>query len=291
MKKFISRILTSEREKPHSERSSIVNHAESSDNIKSVFPFHGFDKGRNTIPFVDGLSDSDLMELNQLLDWNCFVADAHGRRFGNVAWSGKRVDPQSIPDYRHLLLNDRIALADKHVLEIGCFEGIHTTSLCQLAQKVTAIDSRIENVVKTIVRTSLFGCHPTVFKADVEDWGSLWPVLKADVCHHIGVLYHLKDPVRHLLELLPLIRSAVLLDTHIATDEDATETYTTQGKTYAYRNHEEGKDVFSGMYDHAKWLPLATLEEIFRNAGFHVEVLEHRQERNGHRVLLFAGRK
>jgi hypothetical protein len=45
------------------------------------------------------------------------------------------------------------------------------------------------------------------------------------------------------------------------------------------------------MYDHAKWLPLATLQEVLRAAGFaDIEVAEMRQERNGLRTLLFAQR-
>jgi hypothetical protein len=65
------------------------------------------------------------------------------------------------------------------------------------------------------------------------------------------------------------------------------------GKSYPYWRYREGgrADAFSGMYDHAKWLPLATLQEVLRAAGFaDIEVAEMRQERNGLRTLLFAQR-
>ncbi len=260
-------------------------------NLKKSLPLKIDHPAKNNIPFVNNLSDSELEELNNILDWNCYLLDQSGRRFGNLAWSGKRTDPQDINDYRHTLLNDRISLADKHVLEIGCFEGIHTVSLCRLAKSVTAIDSRVENVVKTIVRCAMFNQHPVVFVSDVENWLSQKEQLKADVCHHVGVLYHLKDPVKHLIELASFTNHAILLDTHYAKPEEATESYDTGGKRYAYKKYQEGKDVFSGMYDHAKWLTLEGLEEILKSSGFsNVEIIEKREERNGPRVLLFASK-
>ena len=98
------------------------------------------------------------------MNWNCFVVDSNGRRFGNQAYQNKRSQPQTIPDKRILLMDEYFSLADKHVLEVGCFEGIHTIGLSKYANRVTAVDSRIENIVKTIVRCSLFGFHPTIFK-------------------------------------------------------------------------------------------------------------------------------
>lgn len=256
---------------------------------KKTFPFRIDHEQKSDIPFVNDLSDEDLQELNSILDWNCFVLDKNSRRFGNIARSGKRTDPQQIPDYRHAILQKYIDLKNKHVLEIGCFEGIHTVSLCNLSKSVTAIDSRMENIVKTIVRTSLFGYKPVVFKSDVENWMQQKELLKNDVCHHIGVLYHLKDPVKHLNELCSFTNDAIFLDTHYANEEEATEKYTVDGKEYSYKKYNEGTDVFSGMYDHAKWLTMKGLENVLKSNGFNkVEVIEKRNERNGPRLLLIA---
>lgn len=259
--------------------------------LKKALPLRIEHSNKNDIPFVNDLTDAEVEELNNILDWNCFVLDKNGRRFGNLAWSGKRTDPQDTHDYRHKILNERIPLANKHVLEIGCFEGIHTINLCRLAKKVTAIDSRIENVVKTIVRCAMFNFHPIVFKSDVENWLSQKELLQSDVCHHIGVLYHLKDPVKHLLELASFTKEAILLDTHYAKPEEATDQYESAGKIYPYKKYMEGKDVFSGMYDHAKWLILEGIEQIMKDSGFNkIEIIEKREERNGPRVLLYASR-
>lgn len=256
-------------------------------------PASGYSTKKNKIVHVDSLEDQDLHQLNKLLDWNCFVVDDRGRRFGNGAWQGKRIAPQEIPDRRIVLMNERFDLSDKHVLEVGCFEGIHTVGLSMFAQKVTAIDSRIENVVKTIVRCAMFGYSPVVFKHDVEEQSAGTSIPEVDVIHHVGVLYHLRDPVSHLKELGRRCRVGIMLDTHYCLDEETTDQYEVSGKAYRYRKYRESgyHDVFSGMYDHAKWLRLADIRTVLTEAGFStVQVVEDRRERNGPRTLLFAER-
>jgi hypothetical protein len=257
-------------------------------------PLAGYTEHRHEIAFVDPLSDGDLSRLNGMLRWNAFTVDRHGRRFGSIAWTGKRDRPQEVPDRRILLLHDRFALADKHVLEFGCFEGIHTVGLCQFARGVTAVDGRIENVTKTIVRTAFYGYRPTVFQHDVEEAPGRTDLLQADVLHHVGVLYHLKDPVRHLLDISRYIRLGVMLDTHYALPEQAGLSYVVNGKAYPYKRFQErGRaDVFSGLHAHSKWLPLDVITGLLKESGFaRVDVVETRLERNGPRVLLFASHR
>jgi tRNA (mo5U34)-methyltransferase len=256
-------------------------------------PFKGYTPSPTIAKYVDILTDDDLVELNDLLDWNCFTVDSHGRRFGKAAWGGKRNVPETIPDRRIVMLHDRFDLSDKHVLEVGCFEGIHTLGLLMFAERVTAVDARIYHVVKTNVRCAMYGYTPTVFKYDVESIPSDASLLQADLMHHVGVLYHLKDPVGHLLELGKYINSGVMLDTHYALPEEATETYSVQGNEYFYKRYVEHgkKEAFSGMYEHSKWLLLEDIVACLKKTGFdRVEIIEKRDERNGPRVLLFAER-
>ncbi len=260
----------------------------------SDFPLTGFAGEHLVTKYVDRLSDDDLREVNALLPWKCFTLDANGRRFGDRAWPGKRESPQVIPDPRVLRMNERFGLRDKEVLEVGCFEGIHTIALCAVAKHVTAIDSRIENVIKTIVRTALFGERPAVFKCDVEAAEDASLLGRVDVVHHVGVLYHLRDPVKHLLRLGEIAREGVMLDTHFAMPEQATEHYGVDGREFAYKRYGEGgrSDVFSGMYDHAKWLTLEDIRRLLAEASFpHIDIVEERTERNGPRVLLFASKR
>lgn len=258
---------------------------------KVHLPFRGYTERLNHIKFADSLSDDDLRELNGLLPWRCFITDRHGRRFGAAAWAGKRCEPQAIPDRRIVLLHEKFDLSDKQVLEVGCFEGVHTIGLSQHARQVTAIDSRMENVVKTIVRCAFFGYHPTVFKCDLEARPLNYDWLHADVIHHVGVLYHLADPVRHLLDLKNFVHFGVMLDTHYATEAEATESYRVDGREFKYKRYQEGghADPFSGVYDHSKWLLLDDITLLLRETGFErVEIVETREERNGPRVLLLA---
>jgi tRNA (mo5U34)-methyltransferase len=257
-------------------------------------PLAGYGEHRHEIAFVDPLNDEDLSELNLLLPWKAFTVDSHGRRFGGAAWAGKRDRPQEVPDRRVLLFHERFDLSDKHVLEIGCFEGIHTVALAGLAARVTAVDGRIENVAKTIVRTALYGHHPTVFEHDVEETPASYDLLQADLMHHVGVLYHLSDPVRHLLEIGRYIRTGLMLDTHYALAEEARLTYTVNGRHFPYKQFQERgrNDVFSGLHAQSKWLPLDVITGLLAEAGFgEVDVVEKREERNGPRVLLFARRR
>jgi hypothetical protein len=250
------------------------------------------DADRAPGPFVDKLADADVDRLNRLLPWRCFTLDGHGRAIGGVAWRGKRADPQLIPDPRIERFHERFNLAGQHVLEIGCFEGVHTIALCRLASSVTAVDARIENVAKTVVRAALYDERPRVFVFDVES-SNRTDLVQADLCHHVGVLYHLTDPVRHLLQLGEWISRGVMLDTHYAQPESASHEYTVDGRSYRYRRYAEHgrKDVFSGMQPDSKWLLLDDIVTTLRDAGFDsVEIVETREERNGPRALLFAER-
>lgn len=262
-----------------------------SQNGADLVPFKGHTSHCTPIKFVDPLSDADLAALNGLLDWKAFVTDSHGRRFGNAAWPGKRCEPQAVPDPRIVMLHERFDLSDKHVLEVGCFEGIHTAGISALARRVSAVDSRVENVVKTVVRCAFFGRYPTVFQCDLEARPLNYELLAADVLHHVGVLYHLRDPVGHLLDLKNFVRLGVMLDTHYADESEAVETYESSGRQFRYKRYQEfgHADPFSGMYDHSKWLLLDDIVALLQEAGFgRVEIAEQRAERNGPRVLLFA---
>ncbi len=248
-------------------------------------------EGRVATPRVEALSDVDLKMLNGLLPWQCFTLDSKGRRFGKPASAIKRNAPQIIPDRRIAELNRRVPLQGLHVLEVGCFEAIHTIALAGHGAQVTAIDSRIENVVKTVTRLWGFGFQADVFQCDVEQPEEFDRVPEVDVTHHMGVLYHLADPVRHMKEVLRRTRKAFMLDTHYAGEGQADRSYEVDGRSYAYRHYrEKGRAAaFAGMYDHAKWLPLDVLTSLFRENGFsNVDVAELRDERNGPRTLIYA---
>lgn len=235
------------------------------------------------------LDDRGLQELNGLLPWFSGTALPDGRIVGRLdARPGKRESVQAVPDKRITRLHEALDLSDKSVLEVGCFEGIHTLGLLQYCPDVTAIDVRPLNVVKTLARLSAHGCSAQVYTVDVEqvaEWRSF------DVVFHCGVLYHLENPVEHLQALLPHCQ-AIYLDTHVAEAGRDQDVATFAGRSYRGYRHAEGgwTDPYSGRGGTAFWLRLADIEEILAAAGFAVEIWSSRNERNGARVGLLGTR-
>jgi len=261
--------------------------------MEGRLPQKGYEPNSKDTKYLNLLSDDDLNDLNTMLNWNCFVADGYGRRFGKLAWGSKRNNAQTIPDRRIVGMHERFDLTGKHVLEVGCFEGVHTLGLLEFAEKVTAVDSRVDHVVKTMVRCGMFGKSARVFKCDIENESLNTQLLEADYIHHVGVLYHLKDPVKNLLNMGTYIKSGVMLDTHYCLKNEVTGEYSVNGRNYSYKKYLEygEKEAFSGMYDHSKWLLLDDIIDCLKASGFSkVEVAEKRNERNGPRALVFAER-
>ena len=248
---------------------------------------------RQKIRMLKRMSDQDLSVLNELLPWASYVLDEQGRAFGQAYSSSKRAQAQIIPDSRIVELDRRLPLKNLTVVELGCFEGHHTCALAERASRVIAIDSRIENVVKTLVRCAMFGYRPEVELVDLEEKLPDAVDLNCDVLHHVGVLYHLSDPVAHLVELCAKTSKLVMLDTHVARPDDKMSSYQSCGKTYPYFSYQEpGRaEPFAGMKDHAKWLREEDLVGLLKSCGFsQVDVSERRDERNGLRILLYATR-
>lgn len=259
----------------------------------SAAAIDGFAPSPLRVDRLDHLTADDLRQLNSLLKWNCFTVDANGRRFGDSGRTGKREEPQCIPDRRIGLLDDEFGLRGKTVLEVGCFEAVHTVGLALAGARVTAIDARMENVIKAILRCYYYGVQADVRRCDVEVESEMRALPQVDLLHHVGVLYHLVDPVRHLRWLAPKVGSGLMLDTHVAMPDRDTDTLRSGGREYRCQRVAEAgvSDVFAGMYDHACWMRLSDLLILLRELGFaHTRVHEERAERNGPRVLIFAQR-
>jgi len=241
---------------------------------------------------INDLKDDELNRLNALLPWAAFVLDKQGRKFGQAYSHKKRNDPQAIPDRRIIELDMRYGLVGKYVLEAGCFEGIHTVGLLQQGATVSAFDGRIENVIKTLVRCWAFDVYANVFYWNLEENRPQSASIECDILHHVGVLYHLMDPIGHLATMLPHVRLAVMLDTHIAPEGKGTLAESA-GFKYHYINFKEAGRTppFAGLGNHAKWVALEDLVDFLKHSGFgNVDVAERRNERNGLRALIYAHR-
>jgi tRNA (mo5U34)-methyltransferase len=227
---------------------------------------------------VDSLSDEALREINTRHAWVTGTADSMGRILGRP----ERV--LAIPDSKVAIAHDRIGLSGKTVVEFGCLEGAHTVALCLLAKRVVALEARDENIARTRIRCGLYGVAPEILKRDLEI--NLPP--SADVFFHSGVLYHLQDPVGHLLNISPLT-DAMLLDTHYA--DTPGEKYVCPKDKRTYNCLIYGEDVRvckSGMRPFSRWLGLADLVGTLKGRFKKVEVIDDRQERNGRRATMVA---
>ncbi len=244
---------------------------------------------------LEAFSDQDLQRFNELLPWAALTAAPNGRIVGNSWSASKRATMNDLVDARIVAFNDLLPLEGLHVLEAGCFEGIHTIACTLLGAKVTGFDGRMENIFKTMARVWAYrmACDVLLWnveKAPPDDLPAFW-----DVLHHVGVLYHLSNPVEHLNLVLPRTRRGVLIDTHVAQDDgDAKERQEIDGVTYRFgRRSEAHRDVspFAGLEDHAKWLHRDDLLDLLKRNGFQrVELFSDRAERNGRRVTIFAFR-
>lgn len=236
-------------------------------------------------------SDAELAEINKMLDWHAGTRLPDGRVLGRLEVKpGKRPQPQAIPDARIKRLNDLVGLKGKHVLEVGCFEGIHTAGLLKFGARVTAVDLRPQNVVKTLARLSYHGLSARVFQLNVEQMDGV--VGRFDLIFHFGVLYHLAKPVEHIRTIAPMC-THLYLDTHIAPEDKRPREISVEGRTYQGVDYSEGgwADPFSGAQAKSFWLTRESLTAALNEAGFaKVDYLQDRAERNGPRVLLLASR-
>jgi SAM-dependent methyltransferase len=237
-------------------------------------------------------NDRALAEFNALLPWFAATALQDGRQIGTTkARESKRNELEPIPDKRIARLAREYPDPGNSVLELGCFEGIHTLGLREFYDDVTAVDVRPVNVLKTLARLAVHGVSAKVHVLDVEDPMGQLP--RFDLIFHCGVLYHLADPVTHLRRLLAHCGKAVYLDTHIADATLVDGALDVGDSRFEGHRFKEGgwADPYSGRGDSAFWLKLQDLRAVIESEGFETELWSQRAERNGPRVGLLARRR
>lgn len=227
------------------------------------------------------ISDESLQEINEMLDWHSGIELPDGRLLGSLTRS-KRNTPEVIPDRRVVRLHETLNLEGKSVCEVGCLEGAHTLSFLEYTDDVTAFDVRPKNVMNTLMRLSVMGKKANVFVAEAENVSLK---RRFDVMFHCGVLYHLKDPVKHMRSLT-MAAEYILLDTHIARKEHST-TLPLWGEKYSghFIPEDNWHSPFAGKDENAVWLSEESLRSLIDESGFDIhEEWEHRKEKNGERI-------
>ncbi len=235
-------------------------------------------------------TDAQLAEFLGAHPWKTSRPLADGRAFGE----GKGALGNVPTDARVELVRKRIG-DGKRVMEIGACEGQHSVLLAQFCREVCAVEVRPRNVVGALIRQFLWGVRNVTNV--LTDARGLDPGMgKFDLIFHVGVLYHLLNPVEHLHSLKPF-GDALLLDTHYATDECKKmppSSITWQGRTWQTRKYRESGwgDAFSGVDDHSEWMQKEDLLQVVRDIGFpKIEIFRDVVERNGPRIGLLALRQ
>ncbi len=249
------------------------------------------------------MCDADRLRLNALLPWSSYNYLGPGNGvIGGSFNNKKRYGAQPLPDPLVKELNRHLDFRGKSVIEAGCFEGHHSISLAACGAKVWGFDSRIENILKSLARAWFFGLEHAIrfdlINLEAISVSSFYKETFAKdrvFCFHSrGVLYHLKDPVAHLVDVAQLQPEHIYLHTQIASTDMAKETYMTKlGALPAYRYREKKLTIspFSGMEDYSLWLTEESLASTLKQLGYpDLEVLSKKDERNGPRIELIATR-
>jgi tRNA (mo5U34)-methyltransferase len=244
----------------------------------------------------------NLDRLNVMLPWSSYAMLGNGATLGSAWSSHKRASITAHPDPVVEALNRRLPLDGLSVLELGCFEGHHSLSLAAHCREVWAIDGRIENVVKTLVRVWLAGAETKItcnlldlekstLRAQLAALGRTQPF---DVVHHRGVLYHLSNPIANLAQCAEVCTGHLYLHTQIARDAQADAQAQHSGASYDVFRYKEPKThyaPFAGITEYAQWLTESSLHRLLRDIGFaSIDVLRLVEERNGLRIELIASR-
>ena len=225
-------------------------------------------------PIIDTLTTEDMAKINGVVRWKSSSPVSGNRILGSPV--GPHYD---IKDWRVDALDKRLPLFGKTVVELGCYEGGITVALGRKGALVTAVEGQAENIVNAMVRCGLHGIKAEWVLADVE---SAWKRPVADVYFHVGVLYHLWDPLPDLRKSVEAAQEAILLDTHYA--KAVAEPY---GQTRC-EIHGEDPAPKNGLHQKSRWLSLGTLADEVGRGFEKIDVLSERIERNGPRVTILG---
>ncbi len=162
----------------------------------------------------------------------------------------------------------------RRILELGSLEGGHTLGLSRLPDvtQVLGLEGRDYNVEKANFIKTLTQSNNVEFRqcdledADFSDLGAF------DAVFSVGLLYHLREPWRHLDALARVSRN-LFLWTHYADEAKARETVNGfKGWRFQERGYD---DPLSGLSAYSFWPTLDSLKSMITTAGFpRIEVIE-----------------
>ena len=166
------------------------------------------------------------------------LLELHPWRKGPYELFGIKIDTEWRSDWKWNRLKNHIApLKYRLVLDVGCGNGYHCWRMYGAGAKmVVGVDPLMLNVMQFQLVKKLYGTAPVyALPFGIEQ---IPPGLKAfDTVFSMGVLYHRRSPIDHLLELRDCLRAGgeLILETLII-DGGAGEVLVPEGRYARMRN-------------------------------------------------------
>ena len=180
---------------------------------------------------------ADLLDADRIL-LEKQLKGLHPWRKGPYDLFGIKINTEWRSDWKWDRLKDHIApLKNRLVLDVGCGNGYHCWRMLGAnAKMVVGIDPMILNVLQFQVIRKLYGAAPVyVLPLGIEE---LPYGLKAfDTVFSMGVLYHRRSPIDHLMELRDCLQSGgeLVLET-LVIDGGLGEVLVPEGRYAKMRN-------------------------------------------------------
>jgi len=194
--------------------------------------YHCLDAAAVQIGRADEMDAGELDQLEQQL------RALHPWRKGPYQLFGIDIDTEWRSDWKWERLQDHIApLAQRLVLDVGCGNGYHCWRMLGAGAKaVIGIDPLLLNVMQFLTIKKLFGQAPVyVLPLGMEDLPHGLNMF--DTVFSMGVLYHRRSPIDHLMELKASLRKGgeLVLET-LVIDGDANTVLLPEGRYAKMRN-------------------------------------------------------
>lgn len=199
---------------------------------ESPSQYHSLDAAAVQIGRADEMDVGSRDRLEQQL------LSLHPWRKGPYRLFGIDIDTEWRSDWKWERLQDHIApLAQRLVLDVGCGNGYHCWRMLGAGAKaVIGIDPLLLNVMQFLTIKKLFGRAPVyVLPLAMEDLP--YGLNLFDTVFSMGVLYHRRSPIDHLMELKASLRKGgeLVLET-LVIDGDANTVLLPEGRYAKMRN-------------------------------------------------------
>lgn len=167
------------------------------------------------------------------------------------------------------------------VLDLGCLEGGVSIEFARHGCHVVGIEGRSDNTRKGELIRDLLGLENLKFVTDdvlnmtEERYG------RFDVILCLGILYHVdaKDLLPFVAKMYEMCNRVVIVDTHIAMNDEAKDSFTSNGCTYSGKSMKEhplnstqdqkmDRKWASLNNDFSFWPTKTSLINMFADAGF-----------------------